>query len=106
LIQKGKCLKYTCVFPFERLFCLQKYLFTISTSGKQLRCARKTREYARNLLFIALNMLRAEVVEHPRQWPFTGFHEITAPPERYRHINRHKLLQLLDGTDETALARD
>lgn len=58
------------------------------------------------MLYIDLNMVRAGVVEHPRQWPFTGYHEITSPPERYRLINRGKLLEFLEGTDEATLARD
>ncbi|WP_051434678.1 hypothetical protein [Desulfonatronum lacustre] len=58
------------------------------------------------MLYIDLNMVRAGIVEHPRQWHFTGYHEITSPPERYRRINRGKLLELLEGTDEATLTRD
>jgi putative transposase len=54
----------------------------------------------------AAAMIRAGVVEHPRQWPFTGYHEITSPPERSRLINREKLLEFLEGTDEATLAQD
>jgi putative transposase len=68
----------------------------VDTDEHLLRC----------MLYIDLNMVRAGVVEHPRQWPFTGYHEITSPPERYRLINRKKLLELLEHTDETTLARD
>lgn len=27
------------------------------------------------MLYIDLNMVRAVVVKHPREWPFTGYHE-------------------------------
>jgi putative transposase len=60
----------------------------------------------RCMLYIDLNMVRAGVVDHPRDWPFTGFHEIVSPPERYRLIDREKLLELLGGTDETTLTQD
>ena len=51
-------------------------------------------------------MVRAGVVERPRQGPFTGYHEITSPPESCRLINREKLLQFLEGTDQCTLVRD
>jgi putative transposase len=60
----------------------------------------------RCMLYIDLNMVRAGVVDHPRDWPFTGFHEIVSPPERYRLIDQEKLLELFKGTDETTLTQD
>ena len=68
----------------------------VETDEHLLRC----------MLYIDLNMVRAGVVDHPRQWPFSGYHEITAPPERYRLINREKLLELLGSSDENTLTRD
>ena len=34
-----------------------------------------------------LNMVRAGVVDHSRDWPFCGFHEIQQTPVRYRIVN-------------------
>ena len=49
--------------------------------------AIKTGEYLlRCLVYIDLNMVRAGVVDHPRLWPFCGYHEIQDPPRRYRVI--------------------
>jgi REP element-mobilizing transposase RayT len=62
--------------------------------------------FLRCMLYIDLNMVRAGVVAHPRDWSFTGFHEIVSPPERYRLIDREKLLELLCGKDETTLTQD
>jgi len=36
--------------------------------------------------------LRNGVVRHPREWPHGGYSEIQSPPERYRLINRQKLV--------------
>jgi len=56
----------------------------------------------RCLAYIDLNMVRAGVVAHPRQWRHGGWHEIVDPPRRYRIIARDRLKQLLD-TDEKTL---
>jgi hypothetical protein len=37
-------------------------------------------------------MVRNGVVRHPREWPHGGYREIQSPPERYRLINRQKLI--------------
>jgi putative transposase len=36
------------------------------------------------LCYIELNMVRAGVVAHPREWPWVGYHEITGERRRYR----------------------
>lgn len=54
---------------------------------------------ARCLTYIDLNMVRAGVVEHPRQWAEAGYHEIQQPPARYRIIDREALCGLLGMTD-------
>ena len=41
----------------------------------------------RCLVYIDLNMVRAGVVRHPRQWIHSGYREIQQPPERYRVID-------------------
>ena len=49
---------------------------------------------ARCFTYIDLNMVRAGVVEHPRQWPHGAYHEIQQPPARYRIIDRQALCGL------------
>jgi putative transposase len=56
---------------------------------------------ARCFTYIDLNMVRAGVVEHPRQWPDAGYQEIQRPPQRYRIIDREALCGLLGTTDDT-----
>jgi hypothetical protein len=43
-----------------------------------------------------LNMVRAGVVGHPSEWPFSGYNEIQAPRERYALIDYEGLRSLLD----------
>jgi len=50
----------------------------------------------RCLRYIDLNMNRAGVVNHPREYPYTGFNEIVSPPQRYSLIDR-KMLKSLCG---------
>jgi putative transposase len=59
---------------------------------------------ARCFTYIDLNMVRAGVVEHPRQWAAAGYHEIQQPPARYRIIDREALCALLSTTDERLAA--
>ena len=47
------------------------------------------------LVYIDLNMVRAGVVRHPSEWPFSGYHEIQAPRSRYGLVNYHELTGLL-----------
>lgn len=56
----------------------------------------------RCLVYIDLNMVRAGVAGHPREWRHSGWHEIVDPPRRYRIIARDRLKQLL-GVDEKTL---
>ncbi len=63
-----------------------------------------TEEYlARCLTYIDLNMVRAGVVAHPREWREAGYGEIQRPRERYRIIDRVALCELL-GVAEQRLA--
>jgi putative transposase len=57
----------------------------------------------RCLIYIDLNMVRAGVVTHPREWREAGYHEIPHPRERYRIIDREALSELL-GVPEKGLA--
>ena len=49
------------------------------------------------LKYIDLNMVRAGVVRHPRDWAWTGWHELTGERKRNRLIDRKALLERLDG---------
>ena len=48
----------------------------------------------RCLVYIDLNMVRAGVVNHPAQWPHSGYREIQEPPERYAIIDLRGLMTL------------
>jgi REP element-mobilizing transposase RayT len=50
----------------------------------------------RCLVYIDMNMVRAGVVNHPREWRHSGYHEIMNPPRRYQVLARIRLMQLLD----------
>jgi len=41
----------------------------------------------RCLAYVDLNMVRAGVVAHPREWPHSGYREIQSPPARRRVVN-------------------
>lgn len=41
----------------------------------------------RCLVYVALNMVRAGVVQHPREWPHGGYNEMQRPPQRYSIID-------------------
>ena len=49
----------------------------------------------RCLFYIDLNMLRAKVVDHPKEWKHCGYHEIINSRKRYRIINQTRLRQCL-----------
>lgn len=55
----------------------------------------------RCLIYLDLNMVRAGVVGHPREWRHGGWHEIIDPPRRYQIIARDRLKQLLDADEKT-----
>jgi putative transposase len=43
------------------------------------------------LCYIELNMVRCKVVDHPREWPWVGYHEIMGLRQRYRLIDLDRL---------------
>jgi putative transposase len=49
----------------------------------------------RCLVYIDLNMVRAGVVDHPRDWSFGSYSEIFSSRQRYRLIDKPMLLKLL-----------
>ena len=53
----------------------------------------------RCLVYIDLNMVRAAVVNHPREWAHSGYREIQKPPQRYAIIDLRKLTALCGFAD-------
>ena len=49
----------------------------------------------RCLVYIDLNMVRSGVVNHPSEWPFSGYEEIQEPRQRYALVDYEKLQHLL-----------
>jgi putative transposase len=47
------------------------------------------------MVYIDLNMVRAGVVTHPCECPFSGYNEIQNPRERYSLIDHEGLMDLL-----------
>lgn len=75
-------------------FWEDRYFATaVSTDHHLVRC----------LVYIDLNMVRAGAVDHPAQWKVSGFHEIQAPPQRYRIINHQVLCDLTNLRNPEAL---
>jgi len=48
------------------------------------------------MLYIDFNMVRAGVVKIPEEWAFSGYNEIFKNRQRYRLINKEKLLEFLN----------
>ena len=48
------------------------------------------------MLYIDLNMVRAGVVKIPEEWAFSGCNEIFSDRQRYRLINKEKLMEFLN----------
>ena len=67
---------------------------TMIDSGEYLwRCMR----------YIDLNMVRAGVVKHPGEWPWTGFWEVVGQRRRYRIVDAQELLRRTDQQDLSRL---
>lgn len=48
----------------------------------------------RCMTYIDFNMVRADVVKHPKDWLHSGCHEIQNPPKRYSIIDLNALIEL------------
>jgi hypothetical protein len=57
------------------------------------------------LVYIDLNMVRAGVIKHPSEWPFSGYNEIQEPKRKNVLINYQRLTELLgfDTYDEVKI---
>ena len=59
----------------------------------------KNRHLRQCITYIDMNMVRAGVVEHPRQWEFCGYNEIQNPRKRKGIIDFDWLMDLLGFED-------
>jgi len=63
------------------------------------------RHLHRCMVYIDLNMVRANVVSHPSEWPFCGYNELMQNPQRYRLINIKTVMKLIGIDDLTAFKK-
>jgi len=54
--------------------------------------------------YIDLNMMRAGVIRHPKEWPWCGYQEIAGRRQRYRILDLEELLRLSELEKLTAFA--
>jgi len=74
-----------------------RYHCTMVESGEHLwRCMR----------YIDLNMVRAGVVGHPREWRWCGYDELAGERRKFLVLDREKLLELTGTPSAAELARD
>ncbi len=59
----------------------------------------------RCMVYIDLNMVRAGVVNHPSEWPFSGYNEIQKPPRKYSLIDRRRLMSLFGFDDSDKFSK-
>lgn len=57
------------------------------------------------MTYIDLNMVRAGVVSHPRDWAWCGYDELAGLRQRYRLLNIDKVLELVGAGDAGDFAR-
>lgn len=75
----------------QNAFWGDRYHATMIESGEHLwRC----------LLYIDLNMVRAGVVNHPNEWPWTGYQELMGHRKRYRMLDIAQLLDRVGAPSE------
>jgi putative transposase len=55
--------------------------------------------FGRCLFYIDLNMVRAGVVRHPREWRWSGHHELIGIRKRYCVLNIENLIKKVSGFD-------
>ncbi len=57
------------------------------------------------LVYVDLNMVRAGVVAHPRQWGWCGYHELVGVRKRYRLLDLDRLVAAIGMGDVTSFRR-
>lgn len=75
-------------------FWQDRYHATAVESGEHL---------SRCLIYVDLNMVRAGVVSHPSEWPFSGYNEIQQPRRKCKRIAYDQLRDLLGFDTEAGL---
>jgi putative transposase len=70
----------------EGAFWTGRFRPTLIQSGSHL---------SRCLFYLGLNMVRTGVIRHPSEWRCCGYHELTGKQQRYRIIDKEKLLNVL-----------
>jgi putative transposase len=55
------------------------------------------RHLEQGMIYLALNMVRCGVVEHPRLWEWCGYHELMGTRQRFRILDLDRVLSLLGG---------
>ncbi len=60
---------------------------------------------SRCLFYIEMNMVRAGVVDHPREWPWSSYRELCGERQRYRLLDQELLLRKLDCGPDRGLFR-
>jgi len=58
------------------------------------------------MTYIDLNMVRAGVVRHPREWKWCGYDELIGTRKRYTVLSMDKVVELVGGGDREQFARD
>ena len=56
-------------------------------------------------MYIDMNMVRAGVVKHPREWECSGYNEIQSPRQRYRLIDQVRLYAVSAANQESFVER-
>lgn len=56
--------------------------------------------------YIDLNMVRAGVVDHPSQWPHSGYNEVQRPRRKNVLIDYERFMELLGTDDYDQVKRD
>jgi putative transposase len=71
-------------------FWCERYHATLIEDGRHLwNCMH----------YIDLNMVRAGVVDHPKNWPWCGYQEIASLRQRYRIVDLPQLMELREMDD-------
>jgi putative transposase len=58
------------------------------------------------MTYIDLNMVRAGVVKHPREWKWSGYDELVGARARHTLLRMEKVIELTAGSDREQFARD
>jgi putative transposase len=58
------------------------------------------------IAYVDMNMVRAGVVNHPRDWPWCGYSELEGRKNRYRLLDQDCILESLGSPDLESFRRD